>query len=326
MRSMSYPPFSEDWIQQFSDDPYAVLGLSVAADERRVVKRYRSIAKMLHPDALKHSSSDEQAFANQLLAKLINPTYQRLKQEQGRAETIAVLRFRVRRATRDEPLSPQGKRAKRLCTAAVADVEMFYEEAIAQFAEQQYKPFSNFEAVTHELSELNLVYLRLKLGEPMVRERPVGIVPSTQVPTAAQPRPPQSGSDFPGGDNRGGVNYSERHYQRAQEYIRKGNCQTAIQELKDALRIDCNQAKYHALMAQAYIMQNLPGAAKAYCRKALTLEPDNRLAQACAKRLQISLDNPDEGKQTNQGKRSISSSATSKAKGSGLFGLFARKR
>jgi curved DNA-binding protein CbpA len=322
---MSYPTFSEDWIQQFSD-PYAVLGLSIASDERRVLKRYRSIAKMLHPDALKHASDNEKFFANQLLAKIINPTYQRLKQEKTRAETIALLRFRVRRATRDEQLSPQSPRAKRLCKAAVSDVEMLYEEAIAQLAAQQYSPISNFELITREMSELNLVYLRLKMGEPMVREKPVGIVPSPQKRPQDQAQSSQPVTGFPGVEKRGSVSYSERHYQRAQEYIRKGNCQTAVQELKDALRIDCNQARYHALMAQAYIMQNLPGAAKAYCRKALKLEPENRLAQACAKRLKISIENPDQGKPEKSNKNGKSTTASAKEKSGGLFGLFARKR
>ncbi|MEB3210165.1 MAG: J domain-containing protein, partial [Leptolyngbyaceae bacterium] len=171
MRTTSHPPFSEEWIKQLSSDPYAALGISVAADDRRVLKRYRSLAKMLHPDAFTNATGDEKEFASQLLAKIINPTYQRLKQEKGRAETIALLRFRVRRATRDEQLMPQSPRAQRLCRAAVADVEMFYEEAIAQLAEQQYQPLGNFETIVCEMSELNLVYLRLKMGEPMVREK-----------------------------------------------------------------------------------------------------------------------------------------------------------
>ncbi|MEM9449481.1 MAG: molecular chaperone DnaJ [Cyanobacteria bacterium P01_E01_bin.6] len=311
---MSYSPFSEDWIQQFSD-PYAVMGLPISADDRRVLKRYRSIAKLLHPDGLRDASRPNREFATQLLAKVVNPTYQRLKQEKGRAEIIALLRFRVRRATRDEQFIPQSARAKRLCNAAVSDVEMFYEQAIAQLSEQQYKPLHNFEVITQEMGELNLVYLHLKTGEPIMREKPTGIVP---VPPVREPPREDKRND----NERNQVTYAERHYQRAQEYIRKGNCQTAVQELKDALRIDCNQAKYHALMAQAYIMQNLPGAAKAYCRKALKLEPGNRLANACAKRLNISVDNPDQGKKVRPGNQSNGN----KAKTGGLFGLFARKR
>jgi curved DNA-binding protein CbpA len=43
--------FSPEWLNLLTDS-YAVLGVSVAADERRVLKRYRSVAKLLHPDSL----------------------------------------------------------------------------------------------------------------------------------------------------------------------------------------------------------------------------------------------------------------------------------
>ncbi|MEL7050973.1 MAG: J domain-containing protein, partial [Cyanobacteria bacterium J06588_5] len=33
-------------------DPFALLGIAVSADEKRIAKRYRQVAKQLHPDAL----------------------------------------------------------------------------------------------------------------------------------------------------------------------------------------------------------------------------------------------------------------------------------
>ncbi len=319
MRLMTYYPFSEEWIQQFSD-PYAVLGVSISADDRRVLKRFRSIVRLLHPDSLRDAPEADQKFASQLFAKVVNQNYQRLKQEKGRAEVAALLRSRVRRLSQSEPLNPKGAKAQRLKKMAVADVEIFYEQAIAQLSEQQYHPLSNFEAITQEMAELNLVYLRLKMGEPMILEKRTGLV-ATPPPDA--PTFTYSSSLSSAITERQSVSYAERHYQRAKEYIRKGSYQTAIQELKDAIRIDCDQSRYHALMAHAYLGQNLPGAAKAYCRKALKLDAGDRLAKACAKRLKINVENPDQGKQ-------ISSNADhatpSRNKSSGFFGLFSRKR
>lgn len=310
---MPHPPFSEEWITQFSD-PYAVLGLSVAADDRRALKRYRSLVKRLHPDSQSGLEGADREFANQLFAKLVNPAYQRLKQEKGRAETLALLRFRVRRLTRDEPLNPQYELARRLLTTPVPAVEMFYEQAIDQLAEVQYDPLDQFEAIAHELAELNLVYLRLKMGEPMIREKRTGLVSAPQTQQAREFAPVQ-----PKNESYATVSYAERHYLRAQEYLKKANCQLAVQELRDAIRIEADKGKYHALMAKAYIMQNLSGAAKAYCRKALELDPSDRLAQACAKRLNIDVANPDRGK-------TVPSRSQEKDKGGGIFGLFARKR
>ena len=33
-------------------DPFSLLGISVSADEKRIAKRYRFVAKQLHPDML----------------------------------------------------------------------------------------------------------------------------------------------------------------------------------------------------------------------------------------------------------------------------------
>lgn len=317
---MTYYPFSEEWLQQFPD-PYAVLGVSISADDRRVLKRYRAIVKLLHPDSLGDVSQADRNFANQLLAKVVNQNYQRLKQEKGRAEVAALLRSRVRRLAQSEPLNPTGKHAQRIWKMAVADVDIHYEQAIAQLGEHQYHPLGNFEAITQEMTELNLVYLRLKMGEPLILEKRTGLVTT---PAASSPsRVIFSSSTASTVSDRQSVNYAERHYQRAQEYVRKGNYQTAIQELKDALRIDCEQSRYHALMAHAYLGQNLPGAAKAYCRKALKLDSGDRLARACAKRLKISVDDPDRGKQVSPQKNH---KAPDGQRRGGIFRLFSRKR
>ncbi|MGB3494016.1 MAG: J domain-containing protein, partial [Elainellaceae cyanobacterium] len=149
---MPHTPFTEEWIQQFSD-PYAVLGVSVSADDRRILKRFRTLAKLLHPDSHHLTDPKEKAIAGQVLAKLINPTYQRLKQEKGRAESLALLRFRVRRMTRDEPLAPTSEKARRLLRTAVPEVEVFYEQVVAELAEAQLSSLSQFDVVTKELSE-----------------------------------------------------------------------------------------------------------------------------------------------------------------------------
>jgi tetratricopeptide (TPR) repeat protein len=313
---MSQVNFSTDWLEKFSD-PYAVLGLSVASDDRRVLKRYRTVAKLLHPDSLIGSGEEAIALANQLLARLVNPAYQRLKQDKGRADTLAMLRFRVRRLTRNEPLAPDFEMAHQLLSTPVPNVDVFYEQAIAQLADFQYQQLDQFETITFQLGELNLVYLRLKMGEPIMREKAMGLM------SAPQAKVPRFTPQTPVDEERQHVNYAQRHYLRAQEYVKKGNLAMAIQELKDAIRIDSDQSEYHALMARAYIMQNLPGAAKPYVRRALKLNVEDPLALACAKRLNISADDPDKGKA-----KPINKSNQDQQKGrGGLFGhLFARRR
>ncbi|MFQ3617947.1 MAG: DnaJ domain-containing protein [Cyanobacteriota bacterium] len=305
---MSQRSFSPDWLTQFTD-PYAVLGLSVTADERRVLKRYRAIAKLLHPDSFAQTDAASRELATQLFARLVSPTYQKIKQDKGRAEHLALLRFRVRRMSREEPMRPQSAIAQSLLKTSLANIDVFYEQAVTDLAATQYNPLDQFESVTKQLGELNLVYLRLKMGEPIIREKRTGIV-STAAPTPAafSPTPPPDSGDKPT------IDYAQRHYQRAQEYVRKNNPGLAVRELKDAIKIDPKKSEYHALLAAAYLMQDLPTMAKVHCRQALKLNPKDPLALRYAPRLNIPLEAPD----TPDGKPG--------PQGGGLFGLFARKR
>ncbi|MBD2092231.1 tetratricopeptide repeat protein [Microcoleus sp. FACHB-1515] len=303
---MSQIPFSADWLKQFSD-PYAVLGLAVTADDRRALKRYRSVAKLLHPDSLAGADSETRDFATQLFARLVNPAYQKLKQEKGRSEMLATLRFRVRRMTKEEVLVPKSDRARRLLSVPTASIDTFYEQAVTDLAEAQYQPLDQFVSIAPQIEELNLVYLRLKMGEPMIREKRTGIIPATAA------RPLEFTPVAPDPD-RVVVNYDQRHYQRAQEYMKHTEWAKAVQELRDAIRIDPKKSDYHALLGKAYLMQNLPGMAKTYFQQALKLNPRNELALQHAKQLNIQLD-------------SMMNGAMPKDEKGGLFGgLFAKKR
>ncbi|NJL22704.1 MAG: tetratricopeptide repeat protein [Leptolyngbyaceae cyanobacterium SM1_3_5] len=303
---MSQIPFSADWLKQFSD-PYAVLGLAVTADDRRALKRYRSVAKLLHPDSLAEADRETRDFATQLFARLINPAYQKLKQEKGRSEMLATLRFRVRRMSKEEALVPKSESARRLLSVPVSAIDTFYEQAVTELAGVQYHPLDRFVTIAPQIEELNLAYLRLKMGEPMIREKRTGIIPAA----AAKPlefTPVASDPD------RVVVNYDQRHYQRAQEYMKHAEWVKAVQELRDAIRIDPKKSDYHALLGKAYLMQNLHGMAKTYFQQALKLNPRNELALQHAKQLNIPLD-------------PLMNGTASKEEKGGLFGnLFAKKR
>jgi curved DNA-binding protein CbpA len=303
---MSQILFSPDWLWQFSD-PYAVLGVSVSADDRRVLKRYRSIAKLLHPDSYTTDPLLKE-FATQVFARLVNPSYQKLKQDSGRAENIASLRYRVRQISREDPsFMPGSSVAQQLLRTPPQSIDIIYEEAIARLAELQYQQLAQFAIITEQVGELNLVYLRSKMGEPMMREKRTGIVPIDQ----AQPiefSPVAIAKDKADTNHY----YAERHYQRAQEYVKKSNWSLAVQELRDAIRIDANRSDYHALLAKAYLMQNLPGMATVHFRQALKLNPKDPLAVEYVQKLKINMDAP---KHNSKGDKT-----------GGLFGLFAKKR
>ncbi|ASC69812.1 Chaperone protein DnaJ [Halomicronema hongdechloris C2206] len=301
----SFP--SQDWLKQFSD-PYAVLGVSVAADDRRILKRYRQVAKQLHPDVQALQGRAENEFIHLLLTRLVNPAYQRLKQERGRAEALATLRFRVRRLSRDERLQAKHPKAKALLTIAEAEVDTFYEQALDQLAANQYSSQAVFETTTRQIAELNLIYLRRKMGEPVIREKRTGLVSATEVNSVSLTNAEATAEQST-------VNYADRHVQRARAYLKSQNYVAAIQELRDAVRIESNNSDYHVLLGRAYLMNNLPGMAKVHFRQALRLDPRHSLALKYAQQLKLDLrDLPGQ------------SSSQPKKRGGGFFGLFARRR
>lgn len=303
---MTQLSFSQDWLNQLSD-PYAILGLSVSADDRRLLKRYRAIAKLLHPDSFATSDVANKDLASQIFARLVNPAYQTLKQETDRAEILATLRLRARGLQRDESFQPKGEYARSLMRTPKADLEVIYEQAVSALAESQYQQFENFSAVLSQLDELHVTYCLLKMGEPAaVREKRTGIVAATEARTV-QYGPPKQEAPSPSV-----TSYAQRHYQRAEEYVKKMNWPMAVQELRDAIRIEPTKSDYHALLAKVYLQQNLPGMAKVHFRQALKFDPNNAAAQDYLQKLSSTVTQPAE-------------QPTAKASG-GFFGLFAKKR
>lgn len=313
--------FSPDWLKKLSD-PYAVLGVSVAADDQRVLKRYRAVAKLLHPDRYINADPVISELATQLFARLINPAYQTIKQERGRTETVALLRFQVRRRVKEGAFVPQSEPAKLLSQKSLQEANIFYEQAIAKLAEHQYQPLDQFEAVTEQLAELNLVYLQLKMGDIFIREKREGLVPTTEKRADLPTDPPLKAPNFK-------PNYADRHYERAQEYMKKGAWSQAVLELKDALKLEPNKGQYHSLLGLAYLRQDLRGTATAHFRRALQINPQDEIAIHFATKLNI---------QTQNGSVSNSSTkpepkpdvkpdkSTDKAsKQGGLFGRFRRQ-
>lgn len=298
---------SSDWLTQFCD-PYAILGIAVTADDRRVLKRYRAIAKQLHPDCYLNSDAELRRAATQIFAQLVNPAYQKLKQEKSRTECLATLRLRVRHMNREEPLTPQSMFAQRLLKTPLAQVDVFYEQAVTDLSERQCQAIDQFEPCTHHLAELNLVYLRLKMAEPVIHEKRSGIVPVQTVNPDAQ-------ASLVVELEKQTLNYAQRHYQRAQEYMQKGNWGMAKRELQDAIRIENTRSEYHALLAITYLMQNLPTMAKVHLRQALKLNPKDAIALKYAKKLDIDI--------KVEGGSELPQKNTSSG---GLFGMFSRKR
>jgi curved DNA-binding protein CbpA len=315
---MSQIPFTTEWISRFQD-PYAVMGLSVTADDRRVLKRYRDLAKLLHPDRYVSAEADVRSLATQLFSKMVGPAYQKLKQDKGRAENLAMLRFRVRRLTREQTFDPRSDIARELMGKSSAHIDVFYEQAIARLGDDQYQPLEQFARITSQLDELNLVYLRLKMGEPIIREKRTGIV-SAKPPIVTQTVPVGTAQT----DAKPTVDYAQRHYERAQTYANNSKWSEVVRELKDALKLDASRSNYHALLAVAYLKQDLPTMGRVHCRQALKLNPNDKLAIRYAPKFGIDPNNISNGSAAGKGKAAVKVTQSDTDKG--LFSIFSRRR
>lgn len=315
---MTSSAFSSDWIKQFSDS-YAVLGVAVTADERRISKRYRQVAKQLHPDQQLTMDDAIREFANQTLTRLVNPAYQRLKQDKGRSEALAMLRFKVRRLSREQKLVARGALARQLLEVDEAEIDIFYEKALSELSETQFTSIEAFAKQTTAISELNLIYLRRNMGAPIIPEKRTGMVPTPSVHPSTDAS--FSGESAPSTHKSTAeshqISYAQRHINRAKSYISNKNYAQAIQELRDAVRLEPDNSNYHAMLGQAYLLQKMLGMAKVHIRQALKLDPKSVVALKYAEKLEI---NPAE--LTNHEK----ANTNGQRKSGGLFDFFTRKR
>ncbi|MGD1867611.1 MAG: tetratricopeptide repeat protein [Phormidesmis sp.] len=295
-------------------DPFALLGISVSADEKRIAKRYRQIAKQLHPDAL--ACEDDTCvgltpeLATQIIARIVNPAYQKLKHEKSRQETLTLLRLRVRRLVRTEKLVPTFSDAQQLENIAEENVDVFYEQAMSQLAAVQFRSMGDLHTHSLEIGQLNLMYLRRKMADLVIRPKRAGLITSTVTPTGAtigsttafaaaalqQQGNAQSGpasgpitaaqvgneTSNPTGSE---IDYVAKHTKRAKTYLGKQNYELAVQELRDAVKLAPQNPEIHSMLGQAYYKQKMSGMAKAHFRQALKLKPNHKVAQKYGKLL-----------------------------------------
>ena len=286
-------------------DPFALVGVSVSADEKRIAKRYRQIAKQLHPDVLARNESHRTMSAEiaaRVIARIVNPSYQKLKQEKSRQETLSTIRLRVRRLVRAQKLVPTFSSAQQLTEIADENVDIFYEQALTHVSGSQFESLSGLYTHSLEISQLNLVFLSRRLENLVIRPKRAGLMTAAVTPTAVAPPPATVGATHAtqaGDAGNGGaapdeadpaIDYVRKHTTRAKTYLVKQNYEMAVQELREALKIAPQDPELHSMIGQTYYKQNLSGMAKSHFRQALKLKPTHGVALKYGKLLGITAD------------------------------------
>ncbi|MGB8699001.1 MAG: J domain-containing protein [Thermosynechococcaceae cyanobacterium] len=307
-------------------DHYAILGLEVDASAAAIRKRYVQLARLLHPDSCAKSENKEQA--SQILSKLVNPTYQILSQEKERTDYNTLLRLVGQRAVLEvKPDKLQSQLARELFKAP--EFEVFYHDALQDLAQRQYLQLDRSVTFIEQLSELNLVYLlrretqktqqasKVSFAEP---EKPVPAPPASnpEVAVTVNAKEPVEKTTASGSDD-----FVKQYIRRAEEFIAKNLYPSAMQEIRDALRLNPQSSRCNSLMGIVYLKQKQPKMAKEYLAKALKFDPNNAEAKQGMAEVQ---------KQEAQAAKAAPASAkppqgtVKPTERRGLFGLFGSKK
>jgi curved DNA-binding protein CbpA len=258
-------------------DHYAVLGIAVDSSAGDIRKRYMKIARMLHPDSYEGSNKGQ---ASQILSKLVNPAYQVLSQEKERNDYSLLLRLVGQRAHLEfDTLKFSTTSTKALLSSE--EYEAFYQNAIQDLALQQYNQLDESVECIEQLSELNLAYLLRREASQSAKKKypdPSPSIPvepiSPEASMTTQTR--ESVAATPSTTSEG---YVRQYLRRAEELAAKRLYAAATQELRDALRLDPQNVRCHALMGTVYLKQKQPKMAKGHLTQALKLDPNNSEAR-----------------------------------------------
>ena len=311
-------------------DHHAVLGVSLDAEPKKIRLRYLKIAQKLHPDKCR-SDAAKMKTAGQILSKLVNPAYEQLSRKNAFAEHQLVLtQIGKRLAENKDKVSIKTQAAQELLKSS-ASVGLVYPKLLKKLTAEQYNSLDRAAEDIEAISELNMVYLMLQGDRAVNRSaKQIKVEPNKNTVTqskatvaqavSAETVPPQA--EEPTSESRVAAFVS-----RAQQYISKGEFDQAIQELKDALRIDPNHGVAHAVMGRAYLHKKQLTMAKVHIGKAFKADPHNQTVMDSKKALDKLTRASDKSKASNPGAKAKSTGKNSNSGNSGFFsGFFGSKK
>jgi curved DNA-binding protein CbpA len=313
-------------------DHHAILGVSIDADAKQIRMQYLKIAQKLHPDKCRDDAAKART-AGQILSKLVNPAYEQLSRKSAFAEHQLVLtQIGKRLAENKNTITVKNPLAQELLKAGDG-AELVYPRLLKQLNAEQYQSLAQSGEIIEAISELNLVYVMLQSDRRINRNNipatppPVKPKPATPPPSKAtlaqEPSPaPTISVEEPSSDSR--VN---AFVNRAQQYIAKGEFDQAIQEIKDALRINPNHGIAHAIIGRAYLHKKQLTMAKVHIDKAFQAQPHNEIVVESKKALERLSKVSQQSKASNPGNDGKSNDKNNKPGNSGFFsGFFAPKK
>jgi curved DNA-binding protein CbpA len=328
-------------------DHHAVLGVPVDAEPKEIRKQYLKLARRLHPDSCATESENDRARAAEYLSKLVNPAYEKLSDEKNYAEYQLLLKLKGKQISQQQnTVVLSSESARKLAGERGLGVDTAYHTAIKDLANQQYSQLEEVATITGQISELNMVYLMRKAVEgsdamstPIIAQGRAAMAGGTPADGRSvaknKPQPaPTTPQQKAARDRRSVVS---SYLWRAQELERQQDYSGAIKELRDALKLEPQNADIHGRIGVIYLKTNQGTMAKIHFRKAVEIDPNDQRAQQGLKRVDPAVGGSSQkaatakpgAKPANRSGSQAGKSGSSKggkSEGGGLFGLFGGKK
>lgn len=302
-------------------DYHAILGVPVGASPEEVRKQYLKITRILFPDIRKIENEEEKQLADQLLSKLVNPSYETLyKNQSERNEHSLVLEEIGNRLVQQGKAPLKSKMARELLKAG-DNQEILYHKYLSAIAQKEYQVLNKTLERIALISELNLVYLISQAENNKVVSS--AAVANKNSSTSSQESNTETSPET--SSETTSTNLIESYLRRGKKLIDNKDYSKAILELREALKLEPKNTNVHTLVGLAYFKQNHLGMAKVHINKALQLDPNNKIAlegkQALEKRSSDA--NTTDSNRSDENSPQKKSNANSR----GIFGgLFGRKK
>ncbi|MDX2213373.1 MAG: DnaJ domain-containing protein [Oculatellaceae cyanobacterium bins.114] len=306
-------------------DYHAILGVPVNIDPKDIRKHYLKIARRLHPDSYATEGEQERKRAAEYLSKLVNPAYEKLSQPENYKDHLLLIKLKGQQAARQQETIMLLSDSARRLASALGDIEQPYRVALKELAAKQYEQLDQTLELTGQISELNLIYLM------KTADRPASLPPPSQEPKRGGGTPPPPPPRPP--EKRGTRELVESYLRRGKEFWGKGDSQTAIKEMREALSLalkdsECTDlaSDCYGLLGEIYIQLKQQTMAKVQFNQALKLNPNNEIARAGLRRIDPSWTPPGETPTPAKGAKPNDKGGKSNDSGGGLFGFFGGKK
>ena len=196
-------------------------------------------------------------------------------------------------------------------------MELEYRALVKSLTAKQFEHLSQCEEVTAQISELNLVYLIKTEGNWTSGSAPMK---SMGAPSSAAPETSKAQSPINSHPVRQSL--ADPYFNRAEIAFKRQNYPQAVLELRDALKLEPNNARSHSLLGMVYFEQKQGTMARIHFDKALSLDASDAMALEGKQLLQ---------KMTSKSSTPATTKGSTKAKDGGkspgMFGgLFGKKK